>query len=195
MRVTLLATALMLGMAAPVAAQVVSDSQAFIKAVKEGDGAKAQSLLAAPGSTVINARDGNGESALHIAVRRRDVPWTSFIVQRRADTSLTDRAGDTPLGLAVRIGFPEGARTLIAGGAAVDGPNRRGETPLIIAVQTRRLDLVQMLMRNGADPDKTDSAAGYSAKDYAKQDGRSGNIVRILEEKRPAKKAAAGPPR
>lgn len=180
------------GIASPAVAQAVSESQAFIKAVKEADGAKAQSLLAAPGSTVVNARDGNGESALHIAVRRRDLPWTGFLAKAGAATDATDRAGDTPLGLAVRIGFPEGARTLIAAGAAIDGPNRRGETPLIIAVQTRRMDLVQMLTRNGANPDKTDTAAGYSAKDYAKQDRRSGNILRVLEEKRaPARKAAA----
>lgn len=178
--------------AAPLIAQAIPDSQAFIKAVKEADGGKAQALLAQPGSTFLNARDGNGDNALHIVVRRRDSAWTNFMVSRGVDTNATDKAGDTPLGLAVRIGFPDGARTLIAGGARIDGPNRRGETPLIIAVQTRRLDMVRMLVANGADPDKTDTAAGYSAKDYARQDRRLAAILRVLDEKRtPVRKAAA----
>ena len=186
--------------AVPLAAQGTSDAAEFIKAVREGDGGKATTLLSAPGSTVANARDyGTGESALHIAVRRRDVPWTRFMIQRGVDPDTRDKAGDTPLGLAARLGFSEGARVLIAGGARVDGANARGETPLIIAVQARQLDLVRMFVRQGANPDKTDSAAGYSAKDYARQDNRAAAILKVLEEgRKPAAKpaaAAATPPR
>ena len=194
---TLIAAAMLAAFTTPLAAQIGSDSSAFIKAVREGDGGKATQLLGAPGSTVANARDpGTGENALHIAVRRRDRPWTSFMVQRGVDPNAVDRSGDTPLGLAARLGFSEGARVLIAGGARVDGANARGETPLIIATQGRRLDMVQMLMRQGANPDKADSAAGYSAKDYARQDRRSAAILRALEEKRaPAAAKATTPAR
>jgi len=66
--------------ASPLAAQAVSDSVAFIKAVRESDGFKATALLGAAGSTVANARDpSSGENALHIAVRRRDTPWVNFM--------------------------------------------------------------------------------------------------------------------
>lgn len=194
---TLIAAAALAAIASPLIAQAVPDSTAFIKAVREADGNKATSLLSAPGSTVANARDtGTGENALHIAVRRRDTPWTRFMVQRGVDTNATDKSGDTPLGLAARLGFSEGARVLIASGARVDGANVRGETPLIIAVQSRRLDMVQMLVRQGANVDKADSTAGYSALDYAKQDRRSAPILRALEEKRaPAATKAAAPAR
>lgn len=195
--VTLIAAATLAVFATPLAAQMGSDSSAFIKAVREADGGKATQLLGAPGSTVANARDpGTGENALHIAIRRRDRPWTSFMVQRGVDPNAVDRSGDTPLGLAARLGFSEGARVLIAGGARVDGANARGETPLIIATQGGKLDMVQMLMRQGADPDKADSTAGYSAKDYARQDRRSAAILRALEEKRaPAAAKPATPAR
>ena len=180
------------------AAQQLPDSTSFLKAVKEADGAKATSLLSAPGSTVAKARDfGSGETALHIVVRRRDLPWTNFMLQRGVDPNVADKAGETPLGLATRLGFTEGARRLIAGGARVDGAGGGGETPLIIAVLTRRLDMVQMLIRNGADPDKADSTAGYSARDYAQRDRRSAAILKALDE-RPAKAATtnkAGPTR
>ena len=82
---------------------------------------------------------------------------------------------------------------LIARGAKVDGTNFRGETPLIIAVQNKRLDMVRMLVISGASPDKTDSSAGYSAKDYAKQDRRGAAILRLLEEKRTPSVRAAAP--
>lgn len=170
--------------AVPTAAQGVSDGSAFIKAVREADGAKATSLLGAAGSTVSNVRDpGTGETALHITVRRRDVPWTSFMLQKGVDPNAVDKAGDTPLGLATRLGFSEGARLLIARGAKVDGVGAGGETPLIIAVLGRRLDMVQLLMRNGANPDKADAAAGYSAREYATRDRRSAAILRALDEK------------
>ena len=171
--------------ASPLAAQAVSDSVAFIKAVREGDGGKATALLSKPGSTAASARDsGSGENALHIAVRRRDLPWVNFMAQSGVDMGVVDKTGDTPLGLAARLGYAEGARVLIARGAKIDGANPRGETPLIIAVQNKRLDMVRMLVANGANPDKADSAAGYSARDYAKQDRRSAAILRLLEEKR-----------
>ena len=180
--------------ASPLNAQAVSDSVAFIKAVREADGSKATALLGAAGSTVANARDpSSGENALHIAVRRRDTPWVNFMAQSRVDSDVSDRSGDTPLGLAARLGFTEGARVLIARGAKVDGTNVRGETPLIIAVQNKRLDMVRMLVTNGADPDKTDSSAGYSAKDYAKQDRRGAAILRLLEEKRSPAISATAP--
>lgn len=195
MRLRSLIAALALGAGVPLAAQQQSDGVSFISAVRASDGGKATTLLSAPGSTVVSARDyGTGENALHIAVRRRDAAWTRFMVQRGVDPNVTDKGGDTPLGLAARLGFAEGARALIAGGARVDGPSSRGETPLIIAVQARHLDLVQMLMRQGANPDKTDSAAGYSAKDYAKQDRRSAAILRVLEEKRAPVGRTALPP-
>lgn len=183
--------------AAPLGAQAVSDSVAFIKAVRDGDGGKAMALLGAPGSTAANSRDsGTGENALHIAVRRRDAPWTNFMVQKGVNPNAPDKSGETPLTLAARLGFLEGARTLIAGGARVDGGNSRGETPLIVAVQAHKLELVQLLMRAGANPDKTDTAAGYSARDYAKQDRRGAAILRALDERRtgPVRKPATASP-
>jgi len=76
-------------------------------------------------------------------------------------------------------------RWLINLGAKVDTADRSGETPLIFAVQTRNLPLVKLLLDQGADPDKTDNVQGYSARDYAKRDNRSPEILRAIEAKRP----------
>ena len=60
-----------------------------------------------------------------------------------------------------------------------------GETPLIVAVQARQVAIVKLLLSIGADPDKTDSAQGYSARDYAKRDNRGGEMLRLIEATKP----------
>lgn len=192
--ISVAAAACALAAGVPAGAQQQPDSTSFIKAVKDGDGAKAIALLGAPGSTVAKTREpGTGETALHIVVRRRDVPWINFMLQQGVDPNVADRSGETPLGLATRLGFSEGARRLIRGGARVDGEGASGETPLIIAVLNRNLDMTKLLVLNGANPDKPDSAAGYSARDYAARDRRSPAILKALDDKPPVKAAPAKP--
>ena len=93
---------------------------------------------------------------------------------------------------AARVGFQDAAEWLLGQGAKVDGANRMGETPLIIAVQQRQVALVKVLLAAGANPDKPDSAAGLSARDYAKRDGRSREIISAIEAKKPKPTAASG---
>jgi ankyrin repeat protein len=94
---------------------------------------------------------------------------------------------------AARVGMSDAVDWLIGLGAPVDAENRMGETALIVAVQQRQAPIVKLLLAKGADPDKTDSAAGYSARDYARRDSRSPDILRMIEASR--KKAAVGPAR
>jgi ankyrin repeat protein len=177
-----LVLALMLGLAAPAAAQF-SDSYNFLKAVRERDVLKAKSFLDKPGSTVVNARDlDDGETALLIAIRRRDTPWMGFLLQNGADPNLADRQGNTPLLLAAGSNFADGVRIMLAGKARVDLPNSRGETPLIKAVHNRDAASVQLLLNAGADPDRTDNLAGMSARDYAARDTRAGTVGKLLAE-------------
>lgn len=185
----LLVLAAVVALASPLAAQTTSDSYSFIKAVRDRDINKAQSLLGARGSVALNARDtSTGETALHIVVKRRDTAWTNFLLQRGADAQAQDRGGDTPLGAAARLGFLDGAKLILAHGVKPDAANSRGETPLILAVQNRKLEMVQLLLRLGANPNKADSVAGYSALDYAKRDRRSVAILRALETRPAAKR-------
>ena len=168
------------------------DGETFVKAVKDRDGDKAHELLRERGPTIVNARSGNGDTALLAAVARRDDSWTGFLLNNGADPNLANRAGDTPLIAAARVGYETGVEWLIAKKAKIDDANRMGETPLIIAVQQRHRDLVKLLLDKGADPDKTDSAAGYSARDYAKRDTRNPELLRLIEAtKKPAATAAA----
>jgi uncharacterized protein len=184
---------------APAAAQFTgSDGEAFIAAMKDGDSGKAVELIEKPGSTVVNYRTADGGSGLHIALRRRTLNWVGYLLAHEADPNLADKSGDTPLIIGARLGFGEGVERLLRARALVDKPNRPnrlGETPLIVAVQGRQAGIVRMLLEAGADPDKADHAAGYSARDYAKRDNRSADLLRLMETIKPKKQRVVGPVR
>ncbi|HKT16235.1 MAG TPA: ankyrin repeat domain-containing protein [Allosphingosinicella sp.] len=180
--------------AVPIHAQLRSDWYAFLDAVKKRDGEKATSLIATPGSTVLNTKDpSTGEGALHILTRERDITWLGFMLAKGAKPDLQNKQGATALAVAAQIGWIEGADVLLRRRAKVDLPNNRGETPLILAVHNRDVPMVRLLLSGGADPKWTDSVAGYSALDYARQDNRSSTLAKMLEAAKPAAKSVAGP--
>lgn len=172
-------------LAGPVLAQGASEGATFLKGVRDRDATTVQAMVSSPSSTVINTRaTGSGEGALHILVRGRDLTWLSFMLARGARPDLQANDGTTPLILAAQLGWYEGAEQLLARRANVNLSNSRGETPLIFAVQRRDLAMVRLLLSRRADPRLTDSVAGYSAIDYARQDSRSAAILRLLEATR-----------
>jgi uncharacterized protein len=184
--------AVLLSLTAPTAAQMQgADSQGFISAVQKGDGGKAGQLLS-DHPTIIDSRDGKGDTALIIAINRGDSDWTAFLLNKGADPNLTSsKSGDTPLMAAARIGFQDAAEWLLSLGAKIDGTNRQGETPLIIAVQLRQVPMIRFLLDHGANPDKVDAAQGYSARDYATRDNRGRQILQLIDAKKPKPGAAA----
>ena len=177
-----LAAAALSLLAMPALGQSFSESYNFLKAVRDRDGATVQGMVATPNPAVLNAREGSdGEGALHIVTRGRDLNWLNFLLSRGARPDLQNNEGVTPLMLAAQLGWFEGAEILLARDADPNLGNSRGETPLILAVQRRDLAMVRLLRSQGADPNQTDNVAGYSALDYARQDRRAAAILRELE--------------
>ena len=190
----ILAAGAALTLAVPAGAQGFSEGYQFIQAVKEGDGNKVTEMITSSVGTILNTRDREtGDTALHIIARDRNLQWTRFLLSKGARVDAQNDSGETALSLASRIGWAEGAQVLLTQGAAVDLANNRGETPLIIAVQARDLPMVRLLMGKGADPKKTDRAAGYSALDYAKRDRRAAIILKELEAPSAKPKQTMGP--
>lgn len=188
------AAALVMALAAqPGQSQRFSDSYTFIQGVKERDGGKVEALVSVPGSTVINSKDGNGDGALHIVTRGRDRVWLGFLLGKGAKPDLPNRDGSSALILASQLGWMEGAELLLRFKANVDLANNRGETPLIFAVHNRDVAMTRLLLGRGANPKRTDSVAGYSALDYARQDKRAAAVLKLLEAPPAPSKPVAGP--
>ena len=130
-------------------------------------------------------RDGNGDTALIIAIDRSDEQCTGFLLDKGADR--TCRQGWRHAADRRPAQWLRSSRRMAAGsGAKVDATNQMGETPLIIAVQQRQTPHRQALLEAGADPDKADTAAGYSARDYAKRDNRGrATSCKLIDAKKP----------
>lgn len=162
----------------------------LIDAVKKSDGDKLLQVLATNPPGIVNTKDADGNTGLIIAINRNDETWAGFLLNKGADPSLAGKAGDTPLIAATRVGMDQVVDWLVALGAKVDAANRMGETALIIAVQQRELPIVRKLLDAGANPDRTDAAAGFSARDYATRDPRAREILKMIEAKKPKPAAA-----
>lgn len=183
--------AVVLATGAPASAQRKSDGYEFLEAVKERDGNKVTAVLEKPGTTVVNARDiTSGRGALHYVVERRDATWLRFLLAKGANANVADKAGITPLQLASDLGWTDGVDLLVGAGAAIDGTNVAGETPLISAVHRRDVALVRVLLKAGANPDRTDNS-GRSARDYAALMGAQSAIMEELDKAKEERAARA----
>ncbi len=191
---TMIAVVALAVAATPLAAQFSSGGYAFLKAVKDRDGGKVQELIDKNPATILLTRDDNGDTALHIVAKRRDLPWLQFMLGKGAPIDTKDRDGNTALVDAARIGFQEGENQLLQIGANANLSNNRGETALIIATQAHDIESVRLLLQYGADPHETDHVAGMSALDYAQRDSRSAQILTLLRAVKPVvHKNVAGP--
>ncbi|MEO6717796.1 MAG: ankyrin repeat domain-containing protein [Novosphingobium sp.] len=179
---------------APAQAQF-SKSYKFLEAVRKKDGAVVEDAIGEPGSQIVNTRDStNGETALHIVTARRDLTWMNFLIAKGANVNVHDGRGVTPLQLAVTLGFPEGVDLLVSQRARVDEPNSEGETPLISAVHRRDTALMRILLKAGANPDRSDNS-GRSARDYALLNGPSNPLISEINNNAKPAGQRSGPQR
>lgn len=187
--------ALALLLATPALGQFQSESYKFLQAVRDSKNDDVITALNKPGTTVVNTRDRTtGEAALHITVKRGDVPYTTFLLQKGADANIRDGKGNTPMIVAVRSGHGELVPLLMLGRANPNLANGAGETPLILAVQMRDIAAVRELLNAKADPDQRDNIAGLSARDYAQRDTRAPLIAKLLADTpKVERKGVAGP--
>jgi ankyrin repeat protein len=190
------AAAALIFAATPAAAQQFSDSFEFLGAIRKSDGAKVNTFLQDRSSRIVNTRDREtGEGALHIVVKRTDASYLTVLInQPDVNVNLQDRAGNTPLILAVERSWGPGVDALVAKRANVNLGNSGGVTPLIRAVQVHDIEIARTLLDAGADPDKADFGSGMSARDYARQETRWPAIAKLLADAPKVKAGAvAGP--
>ncbi|XP_063048102.1 fibronectin type 3 and ankyrin repeat domains protein 1-like [Engraulis encrasicolus] len=125
-------------------------------------------------------RDGGGCSALHYAADGGNVPLIKYIIQQGAQVDVCDSSMWTPLMRVCAVsGNAAVASLLISAGADVNARDKDGKTPLMVAVLNNHVELVKLLLENGADY-HVKNEFGCGAAEMARAFGRE-NILQLLE--------------
>lgn len=105
-----------------------------------------------------NLRNDKGDTLLMLAAYNGNAPAVAALLARGADpNSLNDR-GQVPLAGAAFKGELAIVDMLLKNGAAVDGPTDGSgdRSPLMVAAMFDRVDIAELLLAHGANPDLRD---------------------------------------
>ena len=175
---TLLAVGLGVALHAPPAA---AQEALLADAAQRGDTAAVRSLLAQ--NADVDARQGDGASALHWAAYRNDAETIAALIRAGADVHAANDHGVTPLALAARNGNAEIIAHLLAAGVDPNDPRQAvnaGETPLMLAARAGQVDAVEVLADAGADIDARESWNGQSALMWAGAEGHAPVVETLI---------------
>ena len=119
----------------------------------------------------VNARQGDGATALHWAAYWDEVELANLLIRAGADVNAANDLGVTPLWAAAENGSATLARRLLGAGADPDMPLLSGETPLMTAARVGAADVARQLLearrRRGGHrspgPDGPDVGGGAAA--------------------------------
>lgn len=131
-------------------------------ALECGDGASVAALLAHD-PALPDARDGNGNTLLSLAVSHGDAATVALLLDGGADPARGNVHGWTPLHQAAHLGNAALTWALIAAGAPVAGSARGdGGTPLVVALFWGQRGTAELIAQapGGIAPDNLRVAAG-----------------------------------
>ncbi|KFP08284.1 Putative ankyrin repeat domain-containing protein 31, partial [Calypte anna] len=114
-------------------------------------------------------RNAKGETALHIAAGRGNLPLVKSLISSGVCVNDQDYAGWTAIHEAANKGFTEVITELLKAGANVNSRSLDGILPIHDAVSGNYLEAVRILLQHGANPLERD-ASGKSALDEACND-------------------------
>lgn len=149
----------------------------LIQAVKDGNVNAVRNLLKQ--DTDVNAKQGDGATALHWAAHRADLETAGLLIEAGANVNATNDLGVTPLWVAATSGSAAMvARLLQARGDPNLAPDTGG-TPLMIASRQGNIGTVQSLLAHDADVNATEGAQNQTALMWAVAQQRAA-VVQVL---------------
>jgi len=114
-----------------------------------------------------DTKDKNGIPLIGICARNGHLKTLEFLLHSGAHVNMiAEDRGSTALFDSAMGRHTSLVRALIAAGADVNLPSKGGQTPLVVVVGAGDDEIVEMLVKAGADPDIEDSL-GVSARKYA----------------------------
>ncbi|XP_012969106.1 BRCA1-associated RING domain protein 1 isoform X2 [Mesocricetus auratus] len=101
-------------------------------------------------SITARKRNHRGETLLHIASIKGDIPSVEYLLQNGNDPNVKDHAGWTPLHEACSHGHLKVVELLLQHNALVNTTGYQNDTPLHDAAKNGHVDIVRVLLSNGA---------------------------------------------
>ncbi len=139
-------------------ADTLANSRVYYRHNEEGETALTQAIVNSDVDmvrmltkrAVINLKNQDGETPLTLAIKQGNTEIIA-LVMHRAKAALKNDLDETPLWLAIDHGDLFIAQKLIDKGARVDHKSK-GETSVFQAVRTDQLNMLALLIKNGANP-------------------------------------------
>lgn len=138
------------------------------------------SVLNACQADINTARDQDGKTALHIAMVKHDEEFGALMALRGANVNLVDGQGYTPICYAVREDMTWTVLFLILREADVNHITADGNTPLGLAVKSGNVELAEMLLWVGADPEPEKLPRDQQPRELARRSGKA-EMTDLLE--------------
>src|SRR5262245_25062775 len=129
----------------------------------------------------VNARQGDGSTALHWAVYKGNLAMVEALIAARADVKAATREGATPLYLASVNGDAAALAALLKAGADPNQPLRQGKTALMEASRSGNVEAIRVLLDHGADVKAKETLRGTTALMWAASEGHAAAIQLLIE--------------
>ncbi len=137
----------------------------------------------------VNAKRGDGVSALAWAVHVDDLDTVDLLIRAGADVNAANELGVTPLMLAAVNGHAAMVDRLLRAKADPNTARPSGETALVLAVRTGKADTVKLLLGAGAPADAKIGPREQTPLMWAASEGHA-DVVQLLLEVGADKNAA-----
>ena len=152
---------------------------AVITAVRRGDVQAVQTLLKARAD--VNARQGDGATALHWAAHLDDLKSAQLLIRAGARPGLADDTGATPLYLACTNRSAAMVAALLAAGADANAALLNGETVLMTCSRTGDVNAVNALLARGADVNRKEPFHDQTALMWAAAQKHPGVVAALVK--------------
>ncbi len=165
-----------------------TEAREFITALWR-DKAKAAEMIA-DNPAVVNLALHTGAYPLHVAAMTDNAELLSYLILNGADARARTAKGSSALHLAAYAGCLRTAGILLGKGLDINAPEPDGFTPLMKACQKGRLEMVEFLRDNGANP-MVATKSGRTARKLAEKYPEIAAIIDAWVEKIEADRHAA----
>jgi uncharacterized protein len=150
----------------------------LVEAVKMGDRAIAIAMIEK--KVDVNAREGDGSTALLWAAHNGDADLIDKLLKAGADAKAKNDFGATPMSEAAFAGSTAVIEKLLNAGSDPDSPNADGQTALMVIARTSNVAAARVLLDHGAHVNAKEGQKEQTALMWAAAESQAGMVKELI---------------